>query len=148
MALRPAVLLLCLAGGVATADDRSAEVNYMLHCQGCHLPDARGVAGRVPPMKDFAGWFLHSDEGRDFLIRVPGVAQSALTSDEVAELMNWLVTTFSAAQLPEPFVPFTAAEVAGLRVNPVGNPASAREVILANLASRLPGLRDALDGME
>lgn len=141
--MRRLLLLLLFAGG-AFADDRRAEVNYMLHCQGCHLPQAAGMAGRVPPMKDFAGWFLHSDEGREFLVRVPGVAQSALASSELAELLNWLLTTYSAAELPAAFRPFTAAEVDRLRAAPLGDPASERAAILADLAPGLPGLRAAL----
>ena len=141
-----AALVLCLLAGAALADDRRAEVHYMLHCQGCHLPQAAGMDGRVPPIRDFAGWFLHSAEGRDFLVRVPGVAQSALSSADVAELMNWLLLTYSAAELPEPFRPFTAAEVDRLRSAPIADPARARSVILDDLAARLPGLRAALDG--
>lgn len=131
-----------LAGGATLADDERAEVNYMLHCQGCHLPQAEGFPGRVPAMKDFVGYFLHSQEGREFLIRVPGVAQSALGNGEVAELMNWLLRTYSAAQVPERFAPFTPEEVAALRTDPEQQPAARRESILAGLAARVPALAD------
>ena len=135
------MLLVCCT---ALADDERAHVNYMLHCQGCHLPNAEGMQGRVPPMKDFVGFFLHSDEGREFLIRVPGVAQSALGSDELAELMNWLVVTHSADQLPDAFKPFTRAEVDRLRRSPVADPASARKDLLADIAREDPALRAKL----
>ena len=128
----------------ATADDERAHVNYMLHCQGCHLPQAEGFAGRVPPMKDFVGFFLHSAEGRDFLIRVPGVAHSALDDFEITELMNWLLQSFSAAQLPATFTPFTVDEVAGLRRDPESAPEAARNEILSKIAADLPTLADAL----
>jgi len=110
----------------------------MLHCQGCHLPEAEGVDGRVPPMKDFVGYFLHSEEGREFLIRVPGVAHSALSSEEVAELMNWLLQSFSAGQLPDPFTPYTREEVEALRGDPERDPEAARVRILSALAMKLP----------
>ena len=139
-------ILLLLVFGTALANDERAQVNYMLHCQGCHLPQAEGMDGRVPPMKDFVGFFLRSDEGREFLIRVPGVAQSALGSDELAELMNWLVLTYSADQLPEVFEPFTAFEVDRLRTDPVADPDSARERLLADIASADPALRAELAG--
>ena len=84
-------LVLACGGAGAGADDERAHVNYMLHCQGCHLPQTEGFPGKVPPIRDFVGYFLHSQEGREFLVRVPGVAQSALSDEEVAELMNWLV---------------------------------------------------------
>lgn len=136
--LAMAIIMIVLAGGTVLADDGRAHVNYMLHCQGCHLPEAQGFEGKVPPMKDFVGYFLHSGEGREFLIRVPGVAQSALNDDEVAELMNWLLTTFSVDQLPRSYQPFTPAEVAALRADPVGDPEAAREIILSALATDLP----------
>lgn len=120
----------------------------MLHCQGCHLPAAEGFAGRVPAMKDFVGYFLHSREGREFLIRVPGVAYSALDHAEVAELMNWLLLSFSAAQLPEPFSPYTPAEVARLRADPEADPDGARRDILADLAASLPGVAASRDGAD
>jgi len=145
------IRLLALIGACATwqaalADEERAEVNYMLHCQGCHLPEAAGFAGRVPPMRDFAGFFLHSDEGREYLVRVPGVAGSALPDAEIAELLNWLLERYSNEQLPAEFQPFTAAEVAALRTNPVHDPARAREAILADLARRMPRLAPLLRG--
>jgi hypothetical protein len=145
MALARSCLLVLLLGGAALADDRRAEVNYMLHCQGCHLPEARGFAGKVPPMNGFVGYFLHSDEGRDFLIRVPGVARSALGDAELAELMNWLLRTYSARQLPPAFEPFTAKEVAALRTDPVLDPESTRNLILAKLAGEFPAVAAELE---
>lgn len=140
MALVRLSLLTVLLAGSALADDKRAHVNYMLHCQGCHLPEAQGFEGKVPPMKDFAGYFLHSGEGREFLIRVPGVAQSALNDGELAELMNWLLVTFSAEQLPDRYVPFTDDEVASLRQDPVIDPATSRELILNRLSADIPVL--------
>lgn len=122
----------------AFADDQRAQVNYMLHCQGCHLPGAEGSAGRVPPMNDFVAYFLHSQAGREFLIRVPGVAHAALTDAEVSELMNWLLRSFSKEQLPTEFIPFTVAEVSELRRDVEQSPASARALILADIAADNP----------
>lgn len=120
---------------LTVADDHRAQINYMIHCQGCHLPDAVGFSGRVPRMKDFAGYFLHSTEGREFLVRVPGVSTASLPDDEVAELLNWLLHTYSAAQLPRDFTPFSAVEVARLRLSPEGDPAATRRNILNKIAA-------------
>ena len=136
--LIPAFGLLCI--NAAFADDQRAHVNYMLHCQGCHLPDAEGSAGRVPSMNDFVGYFLHSQAGREFLIRVPGVAHAALSDTEVTELMNWLVQHFSEEQLPARFVPFTVAEVSRLRSDAERSPESTRSLILAKIATDNPSL--------
>lgn len=140
--------LLCLFivawGSFAVADDRRAQVNYMLHCQGCHLPQGEGFTGRVPPMKNFVGYFLHSQEGREFVIRVPGVAHSALNDQELAELVNWLLREFSAAQLPPVFTPFSPDEVAALRQDAETAPETTRLFILENIAGQLPSLKRAL----
>ena len=125
---------------VAGADDHRASVNYMIHCQGCHLPDAIGFSGKVPRMKNFVGYFLHSKEGREFVIRVPGVATASLPDDELAELMNWLLLTHSAEQLPDPFEPFSVEEVGALRPDLEGNPDKTRMRILEKIAEDLPSL--------
>jgi mono/diheme cytochrome c family protein len=129
-----------LLSPLAVADDHRAQVNYMIHCQGCHLPDAVGFDGRVPRMKDFAGYFLHSEEGREFLIRVPGVSSASLPDDEIAELINWLLITYSAAQLPTDFAPFTKTEVARLRSRPESDPEATRKIILDRIAADSPAL--------
>lgn len=140
MAVIRLTLLALLLANAALADDRRAAVNYMLHCQGCHLPEAEGFEGKVPPMKDFAGYFLHTQDGREFLIRVPGVAHAALSDEEIAELMNWLLLSYSAEQLPPGFSPFTASEVRALRASPEKNPELARRAVLAGIAAENPGL--------
>ncbi len=124
----------------ASADDHRAKVNYMIHCQGCHLPEAIGFAGKVPRMKDFVGYFLHSKEGREFVIRVPGVATASLPDDELTEMMNWLLLTYSAEQFPDPFAPYSVAEVAALRSDLEGNPEKTRMRILKLIAQQLPSL--------
>jgi len=134
-----------VAAGALSADalqagSEQAHVNYMLHCQGCHLPDAAGFPDKVPAMKDFVGYFLHSQEGREYLIRVPGVATSQLKDAEIAELMNWLITTYSAAQIPREFQPFTAEEVARLRKEPDRDPATSRRRVLQNMIGVVPAL--------
>jgi len=129
----------------ANADDQRARVNYMIHCQGCHLPEAVGFAGHVPRMKDFVGYFLHSQEGREFIVRVPGVATSSLPDDELTEMMNWLLLTYSADQLPKPFVPFSTEEVAALRPDLEANPEKTRMRILGRIARDLPSLAVELE---
>lgn len=136
--------VLCLSFDVALADVTRAKVNYMLQCQGCHMPDARGADNVVPRLREFVGFYTHSREGREFLIRVPGVATSSLASDELAELLNWILVTYSAAQLPTDFEPYTTSEVARLRAHPDRDPLKNRVPILDRLALDLPALDDVL----
>ena len=81
----PAALLLVVIGGPVNADDRQARINYMLNCQGCHTPDGSGAPGKVPSLKNFMGNFVQVEGGREFLIQVPGAAQSTLSDAELAE---------------------------------------------------------------
>ena len=110
---------------VSAADINQARAhqNYLLNCQGCHLPDAIGSPGLVPKMKGFIGNFLRVAGGREFIIRVPGAASAPISDEELAELMNWLLEKYSKDQLPDDFKPYTAAEVGKLRKHPlVKNP--------------------------
>jgi len=137
--------LLIVFTSSAGANEQRARVNYMIHCQGCHLPEAAGYPGKVPRMRDFVGYFLHSREGREFIIRVPGVSTSSLANDEVTELMNWLLLTYSAPQLPEDFVPFTVDEVAALRPDLETDPETTRRGILERIAIGVPSLAQELE---
>lgn len=128
----------------AGADEQRARINYMIHCQGCHLPEAVGYPGKVPRMRDFIGYFLHSREGREFIIRVPGVSTTSLPNDQVTELMNWLLLTYSAPQLPRNFVPFTVDEIAALRPDPEPDPETTRKGILERIAAEVPALAQEL----
>lgn len=93
---------------------RSPRVNYMLNCQGCHLPDGRGMPGTVPNMKGFVGNFLTVPGGREYLARVPGVANSTLDDEDLAALMNWLIPEMGPS-VPGGFKPYTAQEIGKLR---------------------------------
>ena len=128
MKRRLAVAAVLLVGSVgdAFADDQRAQVNYMLHCQGCHLPDGTGIRGRVPQLKGLVGNFLRTEDGRAYVIEVPGVATSRLGDAELAAVVNWMLTNFSRSELPTPFRPYTAEEVALLRKNPEPDPDARR----------------------
>ncbi len=133
-------LLLSLAGSVlaqetpGVEDDARARVNYMLNCQGCHGPDGAGTAdGAVPTMKNFLGNFLAVAEGREFLIRVPGSANAALTDAALAEVLNWMLPQISPEQIPEDFNPYTTAEVAKWRKQPLDDVIGEREKLIGRM---------------
>ena len=139
-AARYLLLVVVLAFPSAYADDSRARVNYMLHCQGCHLPEAVGVPGTVPRMSAFLGYFLHSTEGREYVVRVPGVATSPVPDDQLAELLNWILETYSAEQLPSGYQAYTEAEIARLRQQPDRDPDKTRHAVLVQIAADLPSL--------
>jgi mono/diheme cytochrome c family protein len=122
-----AVLFLLSIATASQADDRNRE-NYLLHCSGCHLPDGVGVPGTTPSLRELAP-VLAAPGGRDYLGRVPGVAQASLSNVELARLLNWVLTSMSGAP-PDP--PYSAAEMQSLRARPIRDTAAAREALFLN----------------
>jgi mono/diheme cytochrome c family protein len=107
-----AAALLMLAASTARAEP--PEKLYMLNCWGCHRPHGEGIPGTAPPLRDAAD-FLRVPGGRQYLIEVPGVAQSSLDDAQVAAVMNWIVESFSAGRIPPDFRPYTRDEIARTR---------------------------------
>jgi len=96
----------------------SPATNWQLQCVGCHLPQGEGLPHTdTPRMKGFVGNFLKVEGGREFLVRVPGASQSALTDQQLAELFNWIMRLDGLAgeSTPEAFIPYTAEEITAVR---------------------------------
>ena len=105
------------------ADPRS---DYLMHCAGCHLADARGVPPYVPSLSGPLGRLVASAEGRDYLARVPGAAQAPLSDDELAEVLNWLLLEYNRDTLPPGFERLRGAEVAKSRARVLADPLKLR----------------------
>jgi cytochrome c553 len=93
--------------------------NWTLNCRGCHRPDGTGSAGTAPGLAGTVSKFLTVPGGREYLGRVPGVATSALSNSDLAELMNWIFWQFDKQHMPADFVPFSAQEIGRLRTQPL-----------------------------
>lgn len=92
----------------------SPSVNYRLQCMGCHLTHGEGsVRNDTPRMTGFVGNFLKVEGGREFLVQVPGASQSALSDQQLAELMNWILRDdgIAGGSSPADFKPYTGEEV-------------------------------------
>lgn len=111
-----------LTAARAAADDSQPRFDYLLNCAGCHRADATG-SPEAPALTTIAP-FLATPEGRAYLVRVPGVAQAPLSDERVAALLNWALAEFGGA---EGFAPYSAAEVATLRSDPLRDPLRERE---------------------
>jgi mono/diheme cytochrome c family protein len=98
---------------------RRAWQNWTLNCQGCHRPDGTGSEGTAPSLAGTVAKFLWVPGGREYLIRVPGVATSPLSSEDLAEVVNWMLWRFDREHVPAGFQPFTAAEIARGRTQPL-----------------------------
>jgi len=116
----------------------SPAQDYMLYCMGCHGTEAQGVPGKVPPLAHALGRFLRSPEGRNYVLRVPGAANSALSDEQLAGVLNWLVATFNSADVPDNVPRFSTEEVAHLRHVPLPGVQAARNDIVKSLAATGP----------
>ena len=113
--------------------------DYMLYCQGCHGDQAQGVPGKVPQLAGTLALFMRTAAGRDYLLRVPGAANSALNDAQLTAVLNWLAETFppAGATAPAP-QPFTVAEVARVRRTPLANVLETRRAVVSALAASGP----------
>jgi hypothetical protein len=130
-----------LAGALARAEPAGAgdpQVDYMLECQGCHLGDGSGVPGRVPDLRDSVGRFLTVPGGREYLVRVPGAAQSPLGDAELAGVLNWMIRRFGPAAVAAGFEPYAAPEVGRLRKTPLPEVDSVRGSLVQLMRAPAP----------
>lgn len=149
--MRVAVLaaLLLLAPPVAAGGVRQlgeVQEDYARNCQGCHRADGLGAYGSVPRLRGFVGLFTHLPEGRDYLIRVPGVVWAMLDDARLTRLMNWMLRTYSPDELAPDFRPYTVEEIRAARARPLAEVKTVRAQLIAELQRRglLPPGEDGL----
>ena len=123
------VLLIMLSFGLMSNESNAQQQNppafsYLLHCSGCHIEDGSGDPPEVPDLRHNLDKLLNSAEGRGYMLRVPGVTDSPITTLEMAKLMNWMISEFYPEL--EGFEPFNAAEVQAGRDNRLANPVKFR----------------------
>lgn len=126
---------LALYGTGASAVPPGPELDWILHCQGCHGADGRGAKSHVPSLRDSVAPLMQLAEGRDFLMRVPGAANSALSDAELAGVLNWLVVEFGGAATPVDAHRFTAEEVRAARARPLLAVRRSRNEVAARLVA-------------
>jgi len=112
----------------------SPQQDYVLYCMGCHGPGAEGVPGKIPPLAGALARFMRTPEGRNYVLRVPGAANSVLTDAQLAALLNWLAERYRVAEEPAP-QPFTAEEVTSVRRTPLPNVQATRREVVHSLAA-------------
>lgn len=111
-----------------------AQFDYMLNCQGCHLADGSGFPTRnVPDLRSHLGKFLSVDGGREFIVQVPGSAQSDLNDRDLSRVLNWMLEAFSPKELPINFKPYSENEVARLRRQPLIHVTQRRQELIKKI---------------
>ena len=112
-----------LLSGIASAEAEPAlpllttpQSDYVEHCSGCHGMQGDSAPAEIPVLRDRIGYFMCTKEGREYLIRLPNVAYSAIgDNQELADMMNFVVFGLGGNSAPRGAKPFTAAEVGRLR---------------------------------
>ena len=138
MAPRLLTLAVALAAGVSAARVAASPAqDYTLYCSGCHGAQAQGVPGRIPPLAGSVSLFMRSPEGRDYMLRVPGAANSALPDAQLAAVLNWLAESYGTPGAPPP-KPFTVEEVTRVRRTPLAAVQARRREVIRALAATGP----------
>jgi len=128
MRLLAATVFLFVVSGTAEADPHA---DYLLYCRGCHLHTGDAVpAANVPSLQEL-GPLMFSPEGREYIVRVPGVSQTAMSNDQLAAVLNWVLAEFNAGTLPDDFEPYSAEEVGIAREKILVDPLKTRTAILS-----------------
>jgi hypothetical protein len=143
--VKPGAILLAvlLATSAAAADYapgqplerfEGSRADYAFRCKGCHGFAGEGTPGHVPRLAGFVGLFTRLPEGRDYLMRVPGVAGARLDDARLAAVLNWMLATYGRGQVAPGFAPFTPEEVGVARRQPLR---AEREAMRARLLGAL-----------
>jgi len=127
----------------AAGEHYDAAMNYRLHCEGCHQQDGSGQPGYIPDLRGNVSRFLAIPEGRVYLARVPGTAQSLLSDTERAEVLNYIVRSFDRDHLPVDFTPYHAEELAKWRYDALSQPSVVRASLVAQLEPSRSSSADA-----
>ena len=106
----------------AESHAEQARALYILHCGGCHRLHGDGALPQVPGLRDDLGKLIQVEGGRDYLVRVPGAAQSPISDGELQQIVNWILLEFNAETLPDDFTPLSLGEVRAARADILKDP--------------------------
>jgi len=120
--------------GLRVAPMARAAQTYARNCQGCHGESGHSVP-EIPELAGRVGYFTRIPEGRRYLVQVPNVALNPSSDADIAAVLNWLLVTYSRAELPPDFQPYTPSEVAELRRARIDVASTRRRVIEALVAA-------------
>lgn len=139
------VLVFSGAQGSDTQVTRLNEVQsaYLQFCGGCHGIQGTSAPREVPSLRGQVGSFMCTPEGRAYLVRLPNVALAPISDQMLSDVMNFVVFDLGGSNSHAPntmrgVAPFTAAEVAQLRKQPLTDTglAAYRARVVANLIER------------
>lgn len=95
------------------------HVAYLKYCGGCHGIQGVSAPETIPTLKNEAGRFLCTDEGRRYLVRLPNIAGAPVSDELLADLLNFVVFGLGGSSVPAGAARYDATEVASLRQQPI-----------------------------
>jgi len=132
--------------GISAYSFQRGTTSYFKNCGGCHGLHGESVPENIPTLRGFVGYFTKFQEGRAYLVQVPGVANSPIRdNEELADVLNFVVMEFGSNSMAPDFQPFTAAEVAELRKDPIISNLRAYRTRLVSKILRDEGLPPSAD---
>ncbi|WP_237133300.1 cytochrome C [Pseudohongiella sp. O18] len=122
------LLLSLLPMGKALAQHgQGPQYMYLLHCGGCHIENGSGMPPAIPDLRITMPKLASHDEGRAYMVQVPGASQAPVTDAQLTEIMNWMLRTFAEGT----FRPYTESEVTQHRANKVLDILALRRQLIA-----------------
>lgn len=100
----------------------------MIHCMGCHLVSGEGMPPDVPAFNSDLSFLASTEDGRRYLVQVPGASQSLINDAELANLLNWMLKKY--APNPETRA-FTGEEIIKYRHDILADPKAERTRLFA-----------------
>jgi len=95
----------------------------------------------VPDLRDYVGAFAMDEDGRTYLLHVPGIVNASLSDREICAVINYVLDNWGGTSLQPGFARFTPQEVAVRRAQPVTDVVRFRRQIVGRLHAR--GIRTA-----
>jgi mono/diheme cytochrome c family protein len=137
----------------ARADGRGV---FISNCAVCHQPDGKGAPSVYPPLADSVGRYVALKEGRVYLIDVVAFGMGGkiesggdsfegdmppwpqLSDQDVADVLDYVLTGLNPKVLPKDFTPISADEVKAERAKQLSSAAirTERESLMKGLGSK------------
>lgn len=134
MRLKAVLLLGVLVASPGLAQEVDGRSAYVLHCSGCHRQDGTGlIAKGVPPFPGVIDKILSHPMGRTYLVNTGGVRTSAISHDERAAILNWMIAVWVPEGSQADTRPFDPAEISLLFESWRGDSAKLRRQIREDL---------------
>jgi len=150
-----AALAIAFAAGVDSAQADGCGV-LISNCAVCHQPDGKGAPSVYPPLADSVGRYVALKEGRVYLIDVVafgmgGKIESAgdsfegdmppwpqLSDQDVADVLDYVLTGLNTKVLPKDFKPISADEVKAERTKRLNSAAihAERDSVIKELGDK------------